>query len=148
MAKSIWNTADRQSLLARLDTLQPDQRPLWGKMTASQMLRHCTLPVLSTMGELTVKPKSTPFRFWPLQQLIIYVLPWPKSAPTAPEFIVTDDGDFNDRRAALRATIDKFVARGESQNFRDHAAFGKLNAKDWGALVHRHIHHHLTQFGI
>ena len=147
MAKSIWNTADRQSLLARFDSLQPDQRPLWGKMTASQMIRHCTLPLYSVMGELNVKPKNTPFRYWPLQQLIIYVLPWPKGAPTAPEFIVTAEGDINDRRTALRAAIDKFVARGETQTFQDHAAFGKLTPKDWGAMVHRHLEHHLKQFG-
>jgi hypothetical protein len=94
-----------------------------------------------------VKPKDTPFRFWPLQQLIIYALLWPKSAPTAPEFIVTDEGDLNERRASLRAAIDKFVAKGESQSFQVHAAFGKLSPKDWGALAYRHLDHHLTQFG-
>jgi len=147
MAKSIWNPAGRQSLLARFDAIKPDQRPIWGKMTVAQMLRHCTLPILSSMGELPVKPKNTPFRFWPLQQLIIYVLPWPKGAPTAPEFIVVDDGDVDDRRAALRAAIDKFAAKGESQTLQPHPAFGTLTPKDWGALTYRHLDHHLTQFG-
>ena len=90
---------------------------------------------------------NTPFRSRPLQQLIIYVVPWPKGAPTAPEFIVTGDGDINDRRAALRAAIDKFASRGESQTFQPHAAFGVLSPKDWGALAYRHLDHHLTQFG-
>jgi len=147
MAKSIWNPTDRQSLLARFDSLRPDQRPLWGKMSVSQMLRHCTLPVLSTMGEFPVKPKNTPFRFWPLRPLIIYMLPWPKGAPTAPEYIVTDEGDFSDRRAALRAAIDKFVSRGETQTFQQHPAFGKLSPNDWGVMAYRHLDHHLTQFG-
>lgn len=147
MAKSIWNHTDRQSLLARFDSLEPDRRPLWGKMSVSQMLRHCTLPILSAMGEFPVKPKETPLRYWPLPQLVIYFLPWPKNGPTAPEYIVTDDGDINDRRAALRAAIDKFAARGESQNFQPHAAFGILSSKDWGALAYRHLDHHLTQFG-
>ena len=99
------------------------------------------------MGEFPVKPKNTPFRFWPIQQLVIYMLPWPKGAPTAPEYIVTDEGDFSDRRAALRAAIDKFTSRGESQTFQPHAAFGKLSPKDWGALAYRHLDQRLTQFG-
>ncbi|MFN0104280.1 MAG: DUF1569 domain-containing protein [Bryobacteraceae bacterium] len=148
MAKSLWNPADRESLLARFDSLKPDQRPQWGEMSASKMLRHCTLPLLSTMGEFPVKPKNTLFRYWPFQPLVIYLLPWPKGAPTAPEFIITDEGDFNDRRAALRAAIDKFASRGESQTFQPHAAFGPLNPKDWGALAYRHLDHHLKQFGV
>jgi hypothetical protein len=34
------------------------------------------------LGELTVKPKHLPIRYPPLKQLIIYVVPFPKSAPT------------------------------------------------------------------
>jgi hypothetical protein len=147
MAKSIWNPSDRQSLLTRFDSLKPDQRPLWGKMSVSQMVRHCALPLLCAMGELPAKPKSTPFRHWPLQQLVIYVLPWPKGAPTAPEFIVTDEANLDDRRAALRAIIDKFASRGQSQTLFPHVAFGNLSPKDWGALAYRHLDHHLTQFG-
>lgn len=147
MAKSIWNPADRQALLARFDSLTPAHQPRWGKMSVAQMLRHCTLPILSCMGEFPVKPKITPFRIWPMQWLIIYVMPWPQGAPTAPEFVISDEGDFAERRAALKAAIEKLAAGGESQPLQPHAAFGKLSGKDWGALTHRHLDHHLRQFG-
>jgi hypothetical protein len=26
--------------------------------------------------------------------------------------------------------------------------FGDLSPVDWGVLIHRHVHHHLTQFGV
>jgi len=29
----------------------------------------------------------------------------------------------------------------------DHPAFGRMNSRDWGTLVHRHVDHHLRQFG-
>lgn len=147
MAKTVWNPADRASLLARFDTLQPDQRPKWGKMSVSQMVKHCTVPILGTMGELKVTQKKTFFRYWPMQKLIIYVLPWPQGAPTAPEFVITDDGDLKERVAALRAALEKWAARGENQQFQPHAAFGPLSAKDWGALGYKHLDHHLKQFG-
>ena len=148
MAKSIWNAGDRQSILSRADSLQTDQRPRWGKMSVSQMVKHCTVAILGATGELPVRPKNTFLRRWPMPELFIYVLPWPKGAPTAPEFIIIDEGDLNERRLALRAAIDSFVSRGESQKLEPHAAFGVLSAKDWGALIHRHLDHHLTQFGV
>jgi hypothetical protein len=147
MAKTVWNPADRQALLARFDKLSTDQRPLWGKMSVTQMLKHCTVPIYAAMGESPVTLKKTFFRFWPMQKLIIYVLPWPQGAPTAPEFIITDDGDIDERRAALRAAVDKFVGRGLSQTMQPHAAFGPLSVEDWGALHHKHLEHHLKQFG-
>lgn len=148
MAKTIWDPKDRAALLARADSLKPDRRPKWGKMSVTQMLRHCTVPILATMGEYKVTHKKTFFRIWPLQKLIIYVLPWPQSAPTAPEFVITEDGDFQTRLAALHAAIDKFAAKGPNQPLQDHAAFGPLSGADWGALTHRHIDHHLKQFGV
>ena len=110
-------------------------------------LKVRSMVAISDKAEDHSKSKNTPFRFWPLNKLIIYTLPWPKGAPTAPEFIVKDEGDLSERTASLRAAVDRFASRGESQTFQPHAAFGPLNAKDWGALVHRHLHHHLTQFG-
>jgi hypothetical protein len=147
MAKTVWNPADLAALLTRIDTLQPNQPAKFGKMTVSQMVRHCTVPLYGTMGEMKVTQKNTFIKIWPMPKLIIYVLPWPQGAPTAPEFIITDEGDLTERKAALRAALEKFVAKGESQTFQPHAAFGVLSAKDWGALVHRHMDHHLKQFG-
>jgi len=147
MAKTIWNPDDRQALLSRFDKLQPDQRPLWGKMSVTQMLKHCTVPIYAAMGEFAVTHKKTFFRIWPMQKLIIYVLPWPQGAPTAPEFMITDDGDIRERRAALRAAVDTFVSRGQSQTLQPHSAFGPLSIADWGALTHKHLDHHLKQFG-
>jgi Protein of unknown function (DUF1569) len=148
MARTVWNAGDRTALLARFENLKADQRPLWGKMTAPQMVKHCTLPFLSAMGEYAVAPKWTPFRNWPMQKLIIYVLPWPKGAPTAPEFIVRDDGDLAERLTELKAVVERFASRGEKQPLQPHAAFGVLSGKDWGAQMHRHLNHHLTQFGL
>ena len=81
----------------------------------AQMVKYCTVAILGATGDFPVKPKTTFLSFWPMPQLLIYVLPWPKGAPTAPEFIIEDDGDLDERRAALKATIESLISRGETQ---------------------------------
>lgn len=146
MAKSIWNADERAVLLARFDALKPGAKPAWGVMSVSQMVKHCTLPFLAAAGEMTVTPKDTPFKFWVMKKLIIYVLPWPKGAPTALEFLNLDEGDLKERVAELKRVANRFAAKGPEQKFSPHAAFGELTGADWGALMHRHLEHHLHQF--
>ncbi len=33
-------------------------------------------------------------------------------------------------------------------NFQEHPIFGKLNKKDWGRLIWKHLDHHLRQFNV
>lgn len=148
MAKSIWNADERAALLARFDGLKPNTKPAWGKMSASQMVKHCTLPFLGASGEMKVTEKDTPFKFWLMKKLIIYVLPWPKGAPTAIEFQNLDEGDLTERVVALKREANRFAEKGPGQKFSPHAAFGELTGADWGALMHRHLEHHLRQFGV
>ena len=144
--ESIWNDADRSALAGRIGKLNPAAKAAWGKMSVGMMIDHLTRAFRMATGELAVKPKRSAMRFRPLAKFIIYYAPWPKGAPTAPELICTDDGDFGPRRAALKKAFDRFMAHPRNQ-LAEHPAFGKLNEKDWGRLVWRHIDHHLRQFG-
>ncbi len=74
-------------------------------------------------------------------------MPWPKGAPTAPEFIHAHEEHFGDNLTALHATLEEFVASGDSARREPHPAFGQLSGKAWGRLVYRHLDHHLRQFG-
>ena len=40
--KSIWNHEDYRELRGRLERLTPDAGARWGKMTAPEMVCHCT----------------------------------------------------------------------------------------------------------
>ena len=85
---SLNNAADRNVLVARLDRLTPDTKPLWGKMSAPKMLAHMTDAFRMALGDLPVKPKKIPLiGSFPFKQLVIFVLPFPKNSPTAPEII-------------------------------------------------------------
>ena len=147
--KSMWQPDARREVVDRLSRLMPEARPEWGRMSAQQMVCHLSASVQMATGEKTVAPKRMPLRLPVIKQLAVYWLPFPKNLPTAPELVVTAtpnawQKDVDD----LRATIDRFVARGPEARWCDHPAFGPMSARQWGVLVYRHVDHHLRQFGV
>ena len=100
------------------------------------------------VGELAVKRKDGPLRMPVLKQLIIYVLPWPKEAPTAPELIPASEPNLGVAIAALKSGLFRLGAMEPTQPLAEHPAFGKLSRTTWGVLIHRHLDHHLKQFGL
>ena len=86
--KTVWETAAQRELSDRLSTLSADRRARWGKMSAQQMVCHLAESLRMALGELPVAPKNLPLRYPPLKQLVIYLAPFPKNAPTAPELVI------------------------------------------------------------
>lgn len=146
--KTIYQADARQELSKRLDRLTPDATPSWGKMTARQMLAHVVDALRMATGEIPTESKKLPIRFAPVKQLIIYGPPFPKSAPTAPELLVRECGDWNKECSDLRMLLDELASRPANAPFPRHPAFGNLSRRAWGALGYKHIDHHFRQFGI
>lgn len=147
MTQTIWDPKTRQAILARFARLEPDARPAWGKMSAGQMLRHCTAALDMLTGRLKVAPKPGPFRNPLLRYLIIRVLPWPKGAPTAPELIMPEyRGDWRVDSENLGKSLSEVVEKGKGGRLEDHPAFGSLDQETAGLLIWRHLDHHLRQF--
>lgn len=145
---TLFDPAAHQAIHARLDRLSPETRPRWGTMNAGRMIAHLADQLRAGLGDLPCEPKRTPFKNPVMQRLVIYVLPWPKGAPTAPELLSTQAGDWDADMAALRSLMDRFTARGPAGPFSEHPAFGRLNGRMWGVLAWRHLDHHLRQFGV
>ncbi len=148
--KTIFDEKARQELLARVDRLTPDCRPRWGKMNAEQMLAHLVEAMKLGTGDLKTKPKKMLVRYAPLRQLVVYLLPWPKGAPTAKELIRTDSdaGTLAMNREELARLIGVIASRADEKEWPEHPAFGKLSRRAWGVLGWRHTDHHLRQFGL
>ncbi|NQW03661.1 MAG: DUF1569 domain-containing protein [Acidobacteria bacterium] len=144
---TLWNDAERQALVTRLRQVTPDAQPGWGSLTARGVLAHLHDAARMALGELDVASKKLPIRFPPLKQLIIYVVPFPKGAPTAPELIARQADDWTAEMAATEQAIDRLVAKGASFRWPNHPAFGSLTHNAWGVLIYRHMDHHLKQFG-
>ena len=146
---SFWDSAAREDICRRVEQLTPDAAAQWGKFTAPKMLAHLNDAMRMASGDLAVAPKNTPLRFWPLKQLVIYVLPFPKGAPTAPELLARcDASDLKAEQAAFRGLADRVAAKSADEAWPPHPAFGMLTHNAWGVLAWRHADHHLRQFGV
>lgn len=145
--QTLWNESDRAALIGRLNRLSPDAPARWGSMNAPKMVTHVTDALRAALGELPVTTFAGPLQHWPLNALVIYVLPWPKGAPTAPELMARTPEQWQTEIATLTAAIGRFAARSPEDAWVPHAAFGSIDGKAWGRLQYRHLDHHLRQFG-
>jgi hypothetical protein len=146
---TFWDAATRTDICRRVDRLTADHKPLWGRMNAAQMLAHVNDAMRMAAGELPTAPKNTPLRRWPLKQLVIFVLPWPKGVPTAPELLARIDGaDLQAEQALFKAIASRLAAKPAADTWPAHPAFGPMTHRAWGVLEFRHADHHLRQFGV
>jgi hypothetical protein len=149
MAASMWDPSVRSSFVDRLKKLTADTKPGWGKLHASGMLAHLNDSYRMTIGELHVKSKNLPLRYTPIKQLVIYVLPFPKGAPTAPELIARCEGAvLADEKTAFEQMFAKLASVSPGATLPPHPAFGALTYNTYGALLARHTDHHFKQFGL
>jgi len=146
--KSVWQESVRQELKHRLAHLEPGVTPGWGRLTAPRMVLHIIQSFRSSTGDLAVKPKSTPLKFSPLKELVIYWLPFPRDVPTAPELLSGTPGDWADDVSQLAGLIDRYATLERDGTWPVHAAFGRMTGEQWGVLMYRHTDHHFRQFGV
>jgi hypothetical protein len=146
--KTIWNDRDRRELQGRLARLKPDARGQWGKMTAPEAVAHLADAARMALGDLSCASKRLPIRYPPLKQLIVYWLPFPKGAPTAPELVGRVPASWSSEITNLSVLIERFGREPVRRAVPEHPAFGRLTRRAWGVLVYRHTDHHLRQFGV
>ncbi|MGH9441579.1 MAG: hypothetical protein ACRD16_04850 [Thermoanaerobaculia bacterium] len=146
--KSLWNERNREGLLARLEKLGPDAKARWGKFTAPKMLAHVNDALRMASGQLPVRFKKTPLRFPIVKQLLVYFVPWPRGAPTAPELLRRGDrAQWDGEREAFPRILAAFAGTRRGSPLPAHPVFGRLSHRAWGRLAWRHVDHHFRQFG-
>ena len=145
--KTLFDSGARAELLRRMESIPPDRRPQWGKMNAGQMLAHVNASLAMSTGDLPTQPKKTPMANPLLRWLVIYVLPWPKGTPTAPELLATPPGEWFADLVQFRDLLERAGTRSPDGEWPRHPAFGQMKGKHWGALGYKHLDHHLRQFG-
>jgi hypothetical protein len=145
--KSIWQDQDRQEIHDRVGRVAWDRSAAWGKFTAPKMICHLADSLKMAMGDLPVAPKRLPIRYPPLKQLIIYVAPFPKGAPTAPELLARAPREWANDVTDVQMLLARAGSARTTDTWPEHPAFGKLSKRAWGVLIYRHMDHHLKQFG-
>lgn len=145
---SILNETDRAEIVRRIQSLSPSSNRRWGTMDVVGMLQHLRLSARMTVGELTVlSANKRAFQMFPLKHLLLYVLPFPKGAPTATELKPVDAATFAEERLALLELIERIGTGPREGAGPDHPLFGRMTWREWGAVTYKHADHHLKQFG-
>ena len=146
---TFWERVTREDLCRRIAALTGDTKPKWGKFTAAQMVAHLNDAMRMATGELRVQPKTLPIRYFPLKQLLLYVVPFPKNAPTGAELLARcDTADLKTEQAEFAILAERAAAKSPADQWPDHPAFGPLSHAAWGKLIRKHTEHHLKQFGV
>jgi hypothetical protein len=147
--RNLFDPENRQAVLDRLAQLEPGAGRLWGKMSAGQMLAHCSVTLEMATGDqprqqMMIGRILGPFFKWKL----LGEQPFSRGSPTDPAFVVTGERDFAAEKERLTALIDRFCADGpEKAAGRTHSFLGRLRGEEWGVMMYKHLDHHLRQFG-
>ena len=145
---SILNESDRAAIVSRLHSLSASSTAQWGKMSVVGMLRHLRLSAQMGLGQIPVaSANKIPFQVCPLKHLILYVFPFPKGAPTAPELKPGEVASFEEERASVLDLLDRIGAGPREGAGPAHPLFGPLSWQEWGVVTYKHTDHHLKQFG-
>jgi hypothetical protein len=150
--KNLFDATMANQVKTRLGKLEPQSPRHWGKMTAAQMLAHCSVSMQWAVGELVPEKGPLPARL--IGRLVKPMVlrneaPLRKNSPTAKSLMVTNERDLGNERARLSELIDKFAAGGAAGCTRHpHSFFGKMTPEEWAILTYKHLDHHLRQFGV
>jgi hypothetical protein len=148
--KSIFNLDEKNDILNRIDQLHPDSKPMWGKMSVSQMLAHCIVPTKISTGDIPGKRNIFGILFGKMaKKRMVSEEPFKKNLPTDPSFVVKHNPDFYENQQELKVLIEKLYNTDKNElTQRKHPFFGKLTIEEWGLLNYKHFDHHLRQFGV
>ena len=148
--QNLFNNTTYNEVIDRLNALSPQSTAQWGKMNVAQMLAHCKEAFKVPLSE-----KKLPRMFmgiligWMIKSKLYNDDPWKQNLPTAPNFIIKNERDFQDEKRELTNLVNKFYAAGPTGISKyPHPLFGKFTPEQWGKSMYKHMDHHLRQFGV
>jgi transposase InsO family protein len=149
--KTLFERATLDEVAGRLAQLRAESERLWGKMSAAQMLAHCSATMEMAVG-MTFPPRRFVGRLvGPIAKRAILTQgkPFRRNSPSDKSLIIHDDRDFETERQRLCALLDRFQAGGPDGCTRHpHSFLGSLTPLEWAAFMYIHLDHHLQQFGV
>lgn len=146
----MYNLFDKENaaeVLSRIEQLKPDTQARWGKMRVDQMLAHCSAALGMSMSQQKYPRSFIGILFGKMaKKSFVNQEPFRQNLPTDKRFMVANPEEFEKERAKLVALVKQFNRNSLSGH--PHAFFGKLTAEEWSIGMHKHLDHHLQQFGV
>lgn len=151
--KTVEEKADflRHYMLSEIGALEPDEKGIWGKMNAQQMVEHLAdafrnYPDLDHQKMKTPEELLSKFREFmmsekPFRPNTVNQAMDPE--PVSPRFSTMEES-LDDLSNAIEECFSAFDKNPD--HVIDNAVFGKLNYEQTVQLLYKHSIHHMTQF--
>ncbi len=147
--KSIFEESSYNELVNRINQVTPDAQAKWGKMNVGQMMHHCQKAFEIPLGKATIKPPNALmkglFKLF-FKSSLYNDKPWKPGLPTAKEFIISEQKDFEKERTILLQIANEYYEQRDRASWPTHPAFGDMTNEQWGKMQYKHLDHHLRQF--
>ena len=140
--------------LAHFNQLTPETKPLWGSMTALDLVEHFTDSLDMAQGKLEGLTLQFPEEKAPKAlQFLMSEHPMPRNfkAPFGPsEKVPNRHANLTEAIAAFEINWNQFENHFcENPGIRHiHPNFGNLNYNEWLRVHSKHLTHHFQQFGL
>lgn len=148
---NIFTEQVSEEIIQRINKLNSGTQPVWGTMSAAQMLAHCNVAYEMIYEDIHTKPNAV-LKFilkMLVKNKVVGETPYPHNSKTAPQFIMKDTKDFNIEKQRLINYINKTRQLGENHfDNKESNSFGVLNKTEWNNMLYKHLDHHLSQFGV
>jgi hypothetical protein len=148
---NIFTAQVSADIISRINKLTPTTQALWGKMSVSQMLAHCSVTYEMIFEHIHAKPNFL-VRFILkafVKSKVVGEASYPQGGPTAPQFVITDERDFEREKERLIDYINRVQQMGEAAfDTKESHSFGVLSKAEWNNMMYKHLNHHLSQFGV
>lgn len=149
--KTIFEKSTRDELVQRINLLNSDNKPAWGKMNVYQMPKHCTIWNEWVLGinDFVYKQEflGKIFGKMALKSNTKDDKPIGKNMPAGKAFTVKETvGDLTSLKSIWIEQIKSY------DNFSNdefiHDFFGKMTKEQIGIFAFKHNNHHLRQFKV
>lgn len=138
---------------AMLKGIDPQAKPLWGKMNVQQMVEHMSDYLRIANGKDPVNCVTPEEHLDKMRDFLMSEKPFKENTPNslmsdtpAPHRWENIDDSIGELEQELNDFIDVFEQ--DKQKVITNPFFGDLNFEEQVQLLHKHATHHLRQFGV
>ena len=145
----------KDDLLLLVNTLKGDEKAKWGKMNAQQMIEHVS-GFFKVATQKIHFPLTTPVEHLPKYKEFLLSEKEFKENTKAPATVLPEEplplrySTMQEAKDQLKKSVEEFFEffKDDTSKTTLHPVFGQLNFDEWVQLHHKHVIHHLKQFGL
>lgn len=150
MSETVLDPAAREALKARIRSLSPTATARWGKMDAHRMVEHCVRWNEWVLGRGGPRLKQNfmgkLIGGWFLRRALRSGQPFDKGVPAGALEVRVATGEWHVMHQRWLELMDGYADL-HNPDF-VHDFFGRMTNEQIGTFAHKHMDHHLRQFGV